>query len=34
MLHGVRHGTLFQLMVDLADGTRDAVTLHRASRSG
>jgi dienelactone hydrolase len=29
MLRGVRHGALFRLTVDLEDGTRDAVTLHR-----
>ena len=29
MLRGVRHGPLFRLTVDLEDGTRDAVALHR-----
>ena len=30
-LHGVRHGTLFRLTIDLEDGTRAAVALHRLS---
>ena len=30
-LHGVRHGTLFRLTIDLDDGTRAAVVLHRLS---
>ena len=33
LLRGVRHGALFRLTVDLADGTRDAVTLHRVAGS-
>jgi hypothetical protein len=31
LLRGVRHGALFRLTVDLEDGTRAAVTLHRVA---
>ena len=31
VIHGVRHGTLFRLTIDLEDGTRAAVALHRLS---
>ena len=30
-IHGVRHGTLLRLTIDLEDGTRAAVALHRLS---
>lgn len=33
VMHGVRHGTLFRLTMDMDDGTRAAVTLHRMAGS-
>ena len=31
LLRGVRHGAFLRVTIDLADGTRDAVTLHRVA---